>query len=204
MSGIEEFYKGLLTTADWLGVGNDMCDGDDTRLRHSVGCGTMENGIRAIDVLVRRGMRSQDFCLLLTKDSIVLVREKGRDEIHPGAFGYASVHIREHDHPSYENIDKVEHDMKNLVIPYDRLRKIQLRQGFSSSTMRREYIILLTYLDASMKERKMSAVLTSPPQQKGRGTGYWLSRAMANEYAREVRRLLAEALPASCVFVASE
>jgi len=164
----------------------------------------MEKGVKAIDVLVRRGMKNQEFCLLLTKDSIVLVREKGRDEIHAGAFGYASVHIREHDHPSSENIDKAEHDERNLVIPYGRISKIQFRQGFSSSTMRRGYIILLNYLDASMKERKMSAILTPPQHYGGRVAGYWLSRAAVSEYAREVKGILVEALPASCALVAGE
>ena len=64
-------------------------------------------------------MKNQDLCLLLTKVGIVLVREKSRDEIRPGSFGYSSFHIREHDHPSAENIDREMHDEKNLVIPYD-------------------------------------------------------------------------------------
>jgi len=162
----------------------------------------MEKGDKAIDVLVRRGMKNQDFCLLLTKDGIVLVRERSRDEIHPGAFGYASVHIREHDHPSAENIDREAHDEKNLVIPYDRLRKIHFRRGFSSCTMRREYIIFLNYLDASQKERKLSAVLTPPLHPSGRISGNRLNRTAASKHAIEVKETLAEALPISGVFVA--
>ena len=159
----------------------------------------MEKGAEAIDVLVRSGMKNQDFCLLLTKHGIVLVPEKSRNEIHPGAFGYASVHIREHDHPSADNIDMAAHSEQNLVIPYDRLKRIHFHRGFSSCTMRREYIILFSYLDASQKERKLSAVLTPPPD---RVSGNRLDRIAASKYAMEVKGILTEALPERCVFVA--
>lgn len=162
----------------------------------------MEKGDKAMDVLVRRGMKNQDFCLLLTKVGIVLVREKSRDEIYPGSFGYSSVHLREHDHPSAENIDREAHDEKNLVIPYDRLRRIHFRRGFSSCTMRMEYIILLRYLDASQKERKLSAILTTPPPLGGRISENRLNRTAASKNAMEAKEILAEALPISGVFVA--
>ena len=85
-------------------MGNDKCVWDDIVVREAVGGASTKKGDKAIDVLVRKGMKNQDFCLLLTKDGVVLVRERSRDQIHPGAFGYSSVHIREHDHPSAENI----------------------------------------------------------------------------------------------------
>jgi hypothetical protein len=162
----------------------------------------MEKGVRAIDVLVRRGMKNQDFCLLLTKDGLVLVRERSRDEIHPGAFGYSSVHIREHDHPSSENLDSAARFGQNVVIPYDRLKKLHLRRGFSCCTMRREYIILLNYLDLAEKERKLSAILTPPSQPSGRTVGNRSDRTAAVKNAMEVKGMLAEALPTSGVFVA--
>ncbi len=162
----------------------------------------MEKRDKAIDVLVRRGMKNQNFCLLLTKDGVVLVRERSGYQVHPGAFGYASVHIREHDHPSAENIERAAHDEKNLVIPYDRLRRIHLRRGFSSCTMRIEYIILLDYLDASRKERKLSAVITAPPAPGGQTPWNRMNRAAAGKNALEVKGILAEALPTSAVFVA--
>jgi len=166
-----------------------------------VGGGSIEKGVKAIDVLVRIGMKNQDFCLLLTKDGIILVREKSRDEIHPGVFGYTSVHIREHDHPSAENIDEAARGGKNLVIPYDRLRNAHFRRGFSSSTMRREYIILLDYLDASQKERRLSAVLMPPPSPGGRTSWNPLTRTATREHAKEIKGILAEALPVSGVFI---
>jgi len=159
----------------------------------------VEKGNEAIDVLVRSGMKNQDFCLLLTKHSIVLIREKSRNEIYPGAFGYTSVHIREHDHPSADNIDMAALDVHSIVIPYDRLKSIHFHRGFSSSTMRREYVILLRYLDASRKERRLSAVLTPPP---GRTSGNRLDRTEASKYAMEVKGILVEALPDRSVFVA--
>lgn len=162
----------------------------------------MERTLKAIDVLVRRGMKSLDLCLLLTKDGIVFVRERGRDEIHPGAFGYASVHIREHDHPAAENMDGAGLTEKNLVIPYDRLRKIHFRRGFSSYTMRREYFLLLDYLDASQKERRLVAVLTPPSNPSGRVSGNRLNRIAVSEYAMLVKEFLTDALPVSGVFVA--
>ena len=162
----------------------------------------MEKGAKAIDVLLRRGMKNQDFCLLLTKDGIVLVREKCRDEIRPGAFGYASVHIREHDHPSTENTDRAVYGEENLEIPCDRLKRIHFRRGFSSGTMRMEYIILLNYLDTSGKERKLTAVLTPPPPPGGRISGNRLNRTAASMHAMEVRGILADAFPMSGVIVA--
>jgi hypothetical protein len=168
----------------------------------AIGGGSIERDIKAIDVLVRRGIRNQDFCLLLTKDGIVLVRERGRDEIHAGSFGYASVHIREHDHPSAENIDRAAHSEENLVIPYDKLRKICFRRGFSSCTMRKEYLILLSYLDASQKQRRLSAVLMPPPHPSDRVSDNRPRRTVISEHAMEVKGLLAEALPANGVFVA--
>jgi hypothetical protein len=162
----------------------------------------MEKGDKAIDVLVRRGMKNQDFCLLLTKDGIVLVRENSRDEVHPGAFGYASVHIRKHDHPSGENVDRAAHDGKNLVIPYDRLKKVSFRRGFSICIMRREYIILLNYLDASQKVRRLSTVLSTPLHPNGRSTGNRPNRMASDKNAMEVKGILAEVPAISGVFVA--
>jgi len=192
--------SGLLAPAQKTRTGNDKCVREDTVMRGAIGGGRIERVVRAIDVLVRRGMKNLDFCLLLTKDGIILIREGSRDEIHPGAFGYASVHIREHDHPSAENIDRAAHSGKNLVIPYDRLRKIHFRRGFSSSTMRREYVILLNYLDASQKERKLSAVLMPPSHPSGRASGNRPKRTAMSEHAIEIRGILAEALQASGVF----
>ncbi len=191
-----------MTAAEMRGMGNDKCVWGDTVLRVAVGGGSLEKGDKAIDVLVRRGMKNQDFCLLLTKDGVVLVRERSGDQVHPGAFGYSSVHIREHDHPSADNIERAAHDEKNLVIPYDRLRRIHLRRGFSSCTMRMEYIILLDYLDASQKGRKLSAVLTTPPAPGGQTSGNRMNRAAAGKNAVAVKGILAEALPTSAVFVA--
>lgn len=191
----------LLAAFEKSGTGNDKCVWDDTVVREAVGGGSIEKGVMAMDVLVRIGMKNRDFCLVLTKDGIILVREKSRDEIHPGAFGYASVHIREHDHPSAESIDGAALGEKNLVIPYDRLRKLHFRRGFAGCTMRREYIILLDYLDASQKERKLSAVLMPPPQPSGRISWNRLKRTAVIEHAMEVKKILAEALPVSGVFV---
>ena len=183
-------------------MNNDKCVRDDTIDWQVVGGGSVEKGAEAIDVLVRRGTKNQDFCLLLTKDGIVLVREESRNEIHPGAFGYSSVHIREHDHPSGENIEAAVRGTQNIVIPYDRLKRIRFHRGFSSCTMRREYIILLNYLDASQKERRLSAVLTPPPPPSGRVSVNRLDRAAASKYATEVKGILTGALPERCVFVA--
>lgn len=154
-----------------------------------------------MDVLVRIGMKNRDFCLVLTKDGVILVREKSREEIHPGAFGYASVRIREHDHPSAENIEGAAHGEKNLVIPYDRLKKLHFRRGFAGCTMRREYIILLDYLDASQKERRLSAILMPPPQPSGRISWNRLNRTAMMEHAMEIKRIFAETLPVSGVLV---
>lgn len=151
---------------------------------------------------MRIGTKNQDFCLLLTKDGIVLVREASRNEIHPGAFGYASVHIRLHDHPSGENIGVAALGKQNIVIPYGRLKGIRFHRGFSSCTMRREYIILLNYLDASQKERRLSAVLVPPPSPSDRIPVNRLDRAAAGKYAMEVKGILTEALPERCLFVA--
>jgi len=68
--------------------------------------------------------------------------------------------------------------------------------------MRKEYIILLNYLDASRKERKLSAVPMPPPHPSGRISGNRLNRTAASEHAMEVKGILAEALPVSGVFVA--
>jgi hypothetical protein len=130
------------------------------------------------------------------------VRERSRDEIYPGAFGYASVHIREHDHSSAENMDGTLHGESDLVIPYERLRKIHFRRGFSSCTMRREYFMLLNYLDASQKERRLSVVLTPSPDPSGRISGNRPSRIAASEYAMKIKKVLEEALPAIVVLVA--
>jgi len=88
------------------------------------------------------------------------------------------------------------------VIPHDRLRRICLRRGFSSCTMRREYIILFDYLDASQKERELSAVLTTPPTAGGQISGHRLNRMAASNNAVAIKGILAEALPTSAVFVA--
>ncbi len=190
----------LLDAAEKTRVGNDKCARGDTVAQGAVGGGGMEKGVKVIDVLVRRGVKNQDFCMVLARDGIILVRESRRDKISPGAFGYAPVHIREHDHPSAENIDAAAHNEKNLVIPYDRLTKVSFRRGFSSCTMRREFIILLCYLDASQKGRRLSAVITPPSS----GQIAWgrLSRTAAIEHAMDIKGFLAEALPAGGVFVA--
>jgi hypothetical protein len=203
--GAERILAGvldLLIEAVKTDTDNDKSVRGDTVAREAYGGGYMEKDIKAIDVLVRKGIRNLDFCLILTKDGIVLAKERGRDEIRPGAFGYSSVHIRDHDHPSAENIDGALHDEKNLVIPYDRLRRIHLRRGFSSCTMRREYIVLLNYLDASKKARRLSTVLMPPPDSKGRDSWNRLDRTAAVKHAMEIKEILSEAFPESGVFVA--
>jgi hypothetical protein len=192
----------LLATFEKSRTGSDKCVWDDTVAREAVGGGSIEKDVKAMDVLVRIGMKNQDFCLVLTKEGIILVREKSRDKIHPGAFGYSSVHIREHDHPSAENIDGAAHGEKNLVIPYDRLRKLHFRRGFTGCTMRREYIILLNYLDASQKVRRLSTVLSTPLHPNGRSTGNRPNRMASDKNAMEVKGILAEVPAISGVFVA--
>ena len=168
----------------------------------STGGGRMEKGIEAIDVLVRRGVKNIDFCLLITKDGVLLLPEKARNEIIPGAFGYSSVHIREHDHPSGEAIEERASGGDRIMIPFENIRKVHFRRGFSSSTMRREYIISLLYMDSSGTQRTMSALLTPPTSRSGSASTDRLRRKMVMDYAMEVKRILAEASPLKGILVA--
>lgn len=174
---------------------------DDTVPHLAIGGGTSEKGLGIVDVLIRKRLDNQDFCLLLASDRVVLMRERSRTEILPGVFGYSSVHVREHDHPSMENMEVLDHDKDSLVIPYERLRSIHLRRGFSCSTMRREYILDLEYVDESGGARRLAAVV-SPPQLPG-GTlfGKRFDRDSAVSHAKAVRQILSEALADRSVFV---
>lgn len=164
---------------------------------------SIQRQVGVIDVLVRRGLKNEDFCLLLAKECIVLIRERARDEILPGAFGYTSIHVREHNHPLDEDICKAVDNKGNIVIPYDRLRSVRLTRRFSSGTMRREYMILLKYLDSMEKEKAVSAIL-SPPDTAARGNiGKKFNRAVETEqHALTVESLLKAAIPKDGVFVA--
>ena len=183
-------------------MGNDKSIRGDTLARETPGGGDIEEGMKAIDVIVRKGLKNQDFCLLVTKNGIVLIHERSREEIYPGAFGYTSVQRREHNHPVLEDIESAARGSGNLVIPYAMLRKVHLRRGFSASTMRREYIMDLDYLDESRKERSMSLVLTPSPAPGGGVFKGPLGRVALSEYVIEVKRTLVEALPVGGVFVA--
>ncbi len=180
---------------------NAKCLERDTGVVSSGG-GRSEKGIEAIDVLVRRGMKNIDFCLLITKDGVLLLQEKCRNEIIPGAFGYSSVHIREHDHPSGEAIEKRASEGDRIMIPFDSIRKVHFRRGFSISTMRRGYIISLSYMDSSGTQRTMSALLTPPTGRSGPVSTDRLTRKMVIDYAMEVKRILVEASPLKGVLVA--
>lgn len=147
-------------------------------------------------------MDNQDYCLLLAKDGIVLMRERSRNEIHAGVFGYTSAHIREHEHPSAENIEAVAHDRNNLMIPYARLKRIHFRRGFTCSTMRREYMLVIEYTDDLQIGRRIVAVVTPPPLPGSGVFGSRLDRTAAGGHALEVRRILSEALPDGSILVA--
>ncbi len=156
----------------------------------------MQKTIGVIDALMRKGLSNRAYCLLLTEKSISLIRERIRDDIIPGVFGYTMIHERVHNHPDDQELAKLTESKDNMIIPYERLKKVWIVKGFSSATMRSEYKVAMEYLDSSMRPRKFLAAIVPPSPPNAHGKGARTDHAAAiRAYAMEARDLFKRALP---------
>jgi hypothetical protein len=156
----------------------------------------MQKTLGVIDALGRKGLNNRAYCMLLTEESIFLIRENIRADIIPGAFGYTMTHFRIHDHPADQDLAKLTDSRDNTIIPYERLKRVWIVRGFSSTTMRREYKVAIEYLDSSMRPRKFLAAIVPPSTSMPSGKSAKTDRAAAiRAYAIEAKELFKRALP---------
>jgi hypothetical protein len=160
------------------------------------GGGQMQKTIGVIDALGRKGLNNRAYCLLLTEKSIFLIRERIRDDIIPGVFGYTMIHVRVHTHPEDQELAKLTESRDNMIIPYERLKRVWIVKRFSSTTMKREHKVAIEYLDSSMRPRKFLAAIVPPSPPNAHGKGAKTDRAAAiRAYAMEAKELFKRALP---------
>jgi hypothetical protein len=166
------------------------CDGRSHR------GGQVLKTIGVIDALGRRGMNNRAYCLLLTEESIFLIRERITNGVIPGVFGYTMTQARVHFHPEDEELTKLTENKDTVIIPYERLKRVWIVKGFSSTTMRREYKVAIEYMDSSMTPRKFLAVIVPPSAHNTHGRGAKTNRATAiRAGAMEAKELFKRALP---------
>lgn len=149
-----------------------------------------------IEALGRKGLRNEAYCLLLTDQSIFLIRERIRDEVIPGVFGYTSTQTRVHVHPDAEELTG---NKDIATIPYERIAGVRIARGFSSTTMRREFKIVIDYKDASERPRRFLAVIVPPQSEAVHGQEPKYDRLSSiRDYAIEAKGLLERSLSERC------
>jgi hypothetical protein len=159
--------------------------------------------IGVIDALGRRGLSNRAYCLLLTEESIFLLRERITDDIIPGVLGYTMTQARVHFHPEDEELAMLTENRDTVIIPYERVKRVWIVKGFSSTTMRREYKVAIEYMDSAMTPRKFLAVIVPPSPHNSPGRRAKTDRATAiRTCAIEAKELFERALPDNAGIIA--
>jgi len=155
----------------------------------------LSKALGMIDILAREGIRNRAYCLVLTDSCLLLMTERVCEKVLPGAFGYALIHVREHAHPSEEQLEKLADDAESVIIPYERIRKVIVARGFSTVTMRMGYKLELEYLDSSDRRRRIKASIVPPDLQAGADHESNVARSASKRtYAIKAEEMLRQSL----------
>jgi hypothetical protein len=151
-------------------------------------------------VVVSGGMGPKEYAVLLTDQKSLFVLEKktkaGLGYAIGGIVGAAIANTLASPGKTfdYENVslDQLAAEKDNIVVPHSRVERIRVKNGFSSSVLRMEYV------DSMGKKRKLQALLVPPPeliaQKKQEGLKL---KAVRAEYSRSATRAFDIALPPS-------
>jgi len=145
---------------------------------------------------MKGAMGPKEYGILLTDQRAIFVLENVSKAALLGALGDALLSDKKLVDYQNENIDGLAADEKNVVVPYDGIKKLHMKKGFSSYTMSNMYTLLIDYMDSSNKTRSIKAFLQPSQEQvkkkKAEGIG---AKAATEEYARNARKAFEQALP---------